>query len=813
MEVYRPENAFGMNLRTFKIFGVWPSSVKHPVLRFFHILYGYSIHFFYIAILLPAQFISMYIMRNNVQELVDSSFFTLSCIAYASKSIIFITRRKKVEEFFQRLHDPIFTPKRKEHFDVLEESAVTARTTSVALLSIAMTTCITWIIFPLIENREEKTLLFVAWYPYNTTVNPAYGYTYLSQTLLLLTTAAMDTMIDMMTTNFFVLMVGQIEILKLDFRELTDFIVINRSGKTNGFSNDVPLNSSKTYIMRGDMKELVDNSFFTLTCIGYALKLIVFILQRNILEEFFDRLKNPIFFPKRKKHLDVLNKYTISARTNTSIYISLVLATCTSWIIFPLVDSKQEKSFLYAAWFPYDVRTNEAYIYTYISQTFLLLTTASMVSMIDIMTTNFYVSMVCQMEMLKIDFCELTKFSLNSSNTFEDIFYYNEETIDKILNDRIIKCVLRYQATIKYIKDVTNFFETGIAIQVCASSITICTSTYEMTSFSAKTMQFYTYFLYQLCMLYQIFIYTWRGNDITIKATKEKTLLYAAWYPYNVTQNPGYAYTYISQTILLVTTATMNGMIDMLTLNFYVVMVGHMEILKQDFRELTNLFAAHSMSPSIEFSKKNREFYENYQLFNEQKQFVSDLSILQDINTTILNNLYLKSPKDDFLENEESLDKILNDQIIQCLLRYQAIIKFVSDVTNFFQFGIVVQVCVSSFIICATTYEITSISPTTMEFYMYLTYQMCVLYQIFIYTWRGNDITVKTTELMDAVYECGWMSVPSLKFRKSLCIIMSHLQVPMTLCVGKFFLLSVDTFFKIIKMSYSFYVLLKQVNN
>lgn len=49
-------------------------------------------------------------------------------------------------------------------------------------------------------------------------------------------------------------MVGQIEILKLDFRELTDFIVVNHSGKTNGFSNNVPLNSSKLNL---NQKELL----------------------------------------------------------------------------------------------------------------------------------------------------------------------------------------------------------------------------------------------------------------------------------------------------------------------------------------------------------------------------------------------------------------------------------------------------------------------------------------------------------------------------------------------------------------------------
>lgn len=98
--------------------------------------------------------------------------------------------------------------------------------------------------------------------------------------------------------------------------------------------------------MRGDLKELVDNSFFTMTCIGYASKLIVFILRRNKIEEFFDRLRQPIFYPKGKKHFDVLNEYTIAARTNTMIYISLVLATCVTWIIFPLVDMKQVLKFI-----------------------------------------------------------------------------------------------------------------------------------------------------------------------------------------------------------------------------------------------------------------------------------------------------------------------------------------------------------------------------------------------------------------------------------------------------------------------------------
>lgn len=71
-------------------------------------------------------------------------------------------------------------------------------------------------------------LLFAAWYPFDTSKNPIYGYTYAFQTLLLLTTASMASMMDMLVTNFYVLMVGQIEILKQDFRLIADTVVVGK---------------------------------------------------------------------------------------------------------------------------------------------------------------------------------------------------------------------------------------------------------------------------------------------------------------------------------------------------------------------------------------------------------------------------------------------------------------------------------------------------------------------------------------------------------------------------------------------------------
>ncbi|XP_043480353.1 odorant receptor Or1-like [Leptopilina heterotoma] len=239
----------------------------------------------------------------------------------------------------------------------------------------------------------------------------------------------------------------------------------------------------------------------------------------------------------------------------------------------------------------------------------------------------------------------------------------------------------------------------------------------------------------------------------------------------------------------------------MLTANLYVLMVAQLELLKQDFREL-----ATSVKESGSEQKYSSPQVIKYTeaVLQTEVNFETLISIDKKKETLEIN---------DFSDNSEKLDKILNDRVIMCTLRYQAIVKFVNDVTELFQIGVVAQVCASSIIICATSYEMTSISPTSLQFYVILQYQMCMLFQIFIYLYRGNDITLKTTEMKDAVYDCAWISIPNSKFRRSLCIIMSQLQVPIKLNVGKFFVLSIDTFFGIIKLAYSFFVLLKQVND
>ncbi|XP_043480282.1 odorant receptor Or1-like [Leptopilina heterotoma] len=210
----------------------------------------------------------------------------------------------------------------------------------------------------------------------------------------------------------------------------------------------------------------------------------------NKILEFFQRLHQPIFAPKQQEHHFLLKKYEFIAKASNVVFLTMCLFTITLWCIIPFVEKSQKNQLLYVAWYPYDTTKNPRYFITYISQAFLLYRTASVNAMIDTMITNFYVIMMGQIEILKQDLKNLADIVNQKENIVNDCI---EESLEELLNRRIIKSTEHYKEILKYIHDVTNFFEVGIVTQVCASTIVICTSTYQMTLVSLLFRQMFLY--------------------------------------------------------------------------------------------------------------------------------------------------------------------------------------------------------------------------------------------------------------------------------------------------------------------------------
>ena len=100
--------------------------------------------------------------RGNLKQIINTSFWTFNCIVYTAKLGIFFFRRKEIENCFERLHQPIFTPKRKEHLVVLKNCAFIGKVCAIIFFTLPQLTCICWILIPLIDikNVRKKKLSY-----------------------------------------------------------------------------------------------------------------------------------------------------------------------------------------------------------------------------------------------------------------------------------------------------------------------------------------------------------------------------------------------------------------------------------------------------------------------------------------------------------------------------------------------------------------------------------------------------------------------------------------------------------------------------
>lgn len=93
-------------------------------------------------------------MKDDLEKLVDSFFFTLTCFGYITKLFVFLLRRDEIEGFFKRLHQPIFAPRRKEDLTILKEFIVSARASTLIYVSLTTLTVGSWILYPLVDGKE-----------------------------------------------------------------------------------------------------------------------------------------------------------------------------------------------------------------------------------------------------------------------------------------------------------------------------------------------------------------------------------------------------------------------------------------------------------------------------------------------------------------------------------------------------------------------------------------------------------------------------------------------------------------------------------
>ncbi|EFN88818.1 Odorant receptor Or1 [Harpegnathos saltator] len=160
-------------------------------------------------------------------------------------------------------------------------------------------------------------------------------------------------------------------------------------------------------------------------------------------------------------------------------------------------------------------------------------------------------------------------------------------------------------------------------------------------------------------------------------------------------------------------------------------------------------------------------------------------------------------------------------RIIREFVRHHRYVYRLAERINaVFALMIFVQFVVSSMVLCLSIYKMSTKNLLSFEFVWSLSYLGCMLMQIYLYCWFGNEVTLKvghfkinnskpkSTEVGTAVYEMDWGMFP-VDLMKSLLLIATRSKKSIRITSGYMIALSNESFMKIIKISYSAYNVLK----
>nr|CAI5819554.1 unnamed protein product [Callosobruchus analis] len=233
------------------------------------------------------------------------------------------------------------------------------------------------------------------------------------------------------------------------------------------------------------------------------------------------------------------------------------------------------------------------------------------------------------------------------------------------------------------------------------------------------------------CMIWAIF-------PLTDKSFK--TLPLPGWYPFNTKTSPNYEITYAYQIVCTTFNGVLNAAHDLYATGLIMIICSQLNILNDS---LINI-----------------------------KSEAEELSLVTP-------NL--------------TFEDAMNIKLLECVENHKCILEFAKEFSVLFTISILGQFVVSVIIICTTMFEMTLIPFMSLKFVSLVLYQYCMLMEIFILCYFGNEVIIESNKLTNFAYHSDWL-IGSCQYRKNLLFFMIRSQRTLKLYAGGFFTLSLDTF-------------------
>nr|AQQ73506.1 olfactory receptor 26 [Heliconius melpomene rosina] len=161
------------------------------------------------------------------------------------------------------------------------------------------------------------------------------------------------------------------------------------------------------------------------------------------------------------------------------------------------------------------------------------------------------------------------------------------------------------------------------------------------------------------------------------------------------------------------------------------------------------------------------------------------------------------------IKTNEDYERVIMTLFVKCYHHYQKIIETSTVLGHIFGVAILVQFGIGGWILCMAAYKLVSLNILSIEFASTALFILCILTELFLYCYYGNELTVESDKLVCSVYCMRWQRAPP-RLRRLLVLVMERARRPLRPIAARLVPLSLETFLKILKSSYTFYAVLRQ---
>ncbi|KAI7815073.1 Odorant receptor Or9a [Rhyzopertha dominica] len=168
----------------------------------------------------------------------------------------------------------------------------------------------------------------------------------------------------------------------------------------------------------------------------------------------------------------------------------------------------------------------------------------------------------------------------------------------------------------------------------------------------------------------------------------------------------------------------------------------------------------------------------------------------------ILNDIIRTS----YAVREEERKELFKD----CVQLHTSICEYVLRLDDVFSLTFLSQFLASIVAICNAGFELVHADLLSLEFPMIALFFLCIVMQLAMYCWFGNEVILKSDEITRACYESNWEEFDASS-KRTLLIIMERAKRPIVLTAAKFSTLSLTSFASVMRSSYSYFALMQRL--